>query len=159
MANKSMEFEATLFTGVRGIGNSLFLIYFIYRLLSDARFPDKRFVLEFKKGVYLCFQPTSFKGEFLCTVIQSMENIMPWMKCLLLCDIDGAVSPSCRAKWTLIFSSPNAARYKEILKNAPNCQYAMPTWSEQELLCLNADIHLWYDDFVLFGDSYQRSTH
>jgi len=39
----------------------------------------------------------------------------------------------------------------KILKNAPNGQYTMPTWSELELLCLNADIHLWYDDFVLVG--------
>jgi hypothetical protein len=27
----------------------------------------------------------------------------------------------------------------------------MPTWSELELMFVNADIELWYEDFVLFG--------
>ena len=46
------KFPVTLFTGVPGIGKSLFLLYFIVRFLNDERFVDKRFLLEFQSGEY-----------------------------------------------------------------------------------------------------------
>jgi hypothetical protein len=60
---------ATLFTGVPGIGKSLFLVYFIYRFLHDERFEDKCFAVEFEKGKYELFRPTANleATEFSCT--------------------------------------------------------------------------------------------
>lgn len=142
-------YSATLFTGVPGIGKSLFLVYFIYRFMNDERFEDKRFVLEFTKGEYLCFRPNGTHGEFLCS--NEIPSRMGTRKFLLLCDISDAVEPASRAQWTYIFSSPAPARYKEILKNSPSQEYTLPTWSELELMFVSADIGSWYDDFVLFG--------
>ena len=141
--------SATLFTGVPGIGKSLFLVYFIYRFLHDDRFPNKTFAVEFTKGKYVCFQPTANAEEFSCThqnssYVYSKDN-------LLLCDIAEALEPEMRAKWTFIFSSPSPSRYKEILKNAPRARYILPTWSEQEFVFLNANISVWYENFVRYG--------
>lgn len=150
MVNVSLDFGATLFTGVPGIGKSLFLVYFIYRFLNDERFEDKCFALEFTKGTYVCFQPTGSQGEFWCSD-QNGTSSMLSKRFLLLCDIAAADEPASRAKWTYIFSSPAPVRYKEIIKNYPSQEYTLPTWSELELLFVSADIASWYDDFVLFG--------
>eukprot|EP01033_Poteriospumella_lacustris_P003541 gene3549-2587_t len=140
---------ATLFTGVPGIGTSLFLVYFIYRFLTDESIKDKRFALEFTRGVYVCFEPSGAPGEFWCSSEDGVR--MRPKRFLLLCDIDDAAAPVSRAQWTYIFSSPNPARYKEILKNSPSQRFTLPTWSEAELLFVSADIDSWYEDFVLFG--------
>ena len=141
---------ATLFTGVPGIGKSLFLVYFIYRFLHDARFKDKYFAVEFADTKeYWCFKPTADATEFSCT-LESSKFILP-KPFLLLCDINTATEPASRAKWTFIFSSPNDNRFKEILKAEPNFEYTMPTWSEQELLLAFGDRRQWYDNFILFG--------
>jgi hypothetical protein len=142
-------YSATLFTGVPGIGKSLFLVYFIYRFLTDERFEDKRFALEFTRGEYVCFQPSGAPGEFWCSSEDGIR--MHSKQFLLLCDITEAVEPVSRAKWTFIFSSPAPARYHEILKNSPCQEFTLPTWSELELTFVSADIGNWYDDFVLFG--------
>ncbi|KAJ1407447.1 hypothetical protein B484DRAFT_423651 [Ochromonadaceae sp. CCMP2298] len=142
-------YSATLFTGVPGIGKSLFLVYFIYRFLADERFADKKFALEFTRGEYVCFQPSDAHGEFWCSNEDGIR--MHSKRFLLLCDISDAVEPVSRAKWTYIFSSPAPARYKEILKNSPCQEYTLPTWSELELMFVSGDTGNWYDDFVLFG--------
>jgi hypothetical protein len=112
MLRGSMEYGVTLFTGVPGIGKSLFLVYFIYRFLRDDNFPDKRFAVEFRQGVYVCFKPTADATEFSCT--RQDGSYMQSKNFLLLCDINEAVEPVSRAKWTFIFSSPAPARYKYI---------------------------------------------
>jgi hypothetical protein len=38
---QQIGYSATLFTGVPGIGKSLFLVYFIYRFLTDERFGSR----------------------------------------------------------------------------------------------------------------------
>ncbi len=139
-----------MFTGVPGIGKSLFLIYFIHRYLADDRFPDKRFAVEFKgNNKYFLFEPTSVAGEFDCS-LQDADMIYD-KDFLVLCDIEAPVLPAARAKWLCIFSSPNPDRYKETMKNDPTYQYTMPTWSEKELQCVDGDIARWYDQFVQFG--------
>ena len=141
---------ATLFTGVPGIGKSLFLVYFIFRFLHDDRFKNKYFAVEFADTKeYWCFKPTADATEFSCT-LESSKFILP-KPFLLLCDINTAAEPASRAKWTFIFSSPNDNRFKEILKAEPNFEYTMPTWSEQELLLAFGDRRQWYDKFILFG--------
>jgi hypothetical protein len=142
---------ATLFTGVSGIGKSLFLVYFIYRFLHDDRFEDKCFAVEFDKGNYELFRPMANANatEFSNTKVSS--GSMQHNDLLLLCDISDAVLPAARAKWTFIFSSPNKRRYKEMLKNNPSYKYTMPTWSEEELKFVNSNHSEWYENFVRYG--------
>jgi len=152
MLDASLDYCVTLFTGVPGIGKSLFMVYFISRFLTDERFTDKRFALEFTRGEYLYFRPTGEEGEFWCSIHEGTHRLYD-KDFLLLCDIDETVGPASRAKWTYIFSSPDPARYKEIIKNSPKRAYILPTWSELELMFVSADkpIDSWYDAFVLFG--------
>jgi len=63
----SLGYCVTLFTGVPGIRKSLFMVYLISILLTDERFTDKCFALEFSRGVYVYFQPTGEEGEFWCS--------------------------------------------------------------------------------------------
>eukprot|EP01031_Cornospumella_fuschlensis_P030373 gene30373-36700_t len=150
MVDASRNFGATLFTGVPGIGKSLFLVYFIFRFLSDERFTDKSFTLEFGRGKYVCFLPTGAQGEFWCSKQDGAG--MPSKHFLLLCDLVEVAEPFSRAKWTYIFSSPAPDRYKETLKNSPSQEYTLPTWSELELMFVSgADNGRWYEDFALFG--------
>ena len=67
MVDASLDYCATLFTGVPGIGKSLFMVYFISRFLVDERFTDKSFALEFTAGKYVYFRPTGEDGEFWCS--------------------------------------------------------------------------------------------
>eukprot|EP01033_Poteriospumella_lacustris_P000245 gene245-164_t len=129
-------YGVTLFTGVPGNGKSLFLVYFIYRFLTDERFEDKRFVLEFTSGTYICFQPNGVPGEFWCSFERASH--MRSKEFLLLCDIMELVHPASRAEWTFIFSSPAPARYKEFLKHSPSWEFALPDWSEVELMIVSA---------------------
>jgi hypothetical protein len=69
----------------------------------------------------------------------------------VLSDIKETTEPSGRAKRLIIFSSPNPARYKETMKNQPTITYIMPTWSEEELICVDKSHGSWYEKFVLFG--------
>jgi hypothetical protein len=64
MLSGSSYQSATLFTGVPGIGKSLFLIYLIFRFLDDLRFPEKRFVTDFNRGEYKLFVPTVSVANF-----------------------------------------------------------------------------------------------
>ena len=149
MLSGALERGATLFTGVPGIGKSLFLVYFIYRFLHDDRFLDKEFALELEPGSYTHFLPTAESGVFTCT--ERSTNQLTLKHLLLLCDVAANVPPARRARWTFLFSSPAPNRYKEFLKILPCKMYTMPTWSEQELMFVNSDVESWYDDFVLFG--------
>jgi len=153
MVDASLSGCVTLFTGVPGIGKSLFMLYFISRFLVDERFTDKCFALEFTKGVYEYFRPTGEEGEFWYSTQDERGNNKLSTNFLLLCDIAETVGPQSRAKWTYIFSSPDPARYKEIMKNPPSRVYTLPTWSELELMFVSGDkpVGSWYDDFVLFG--------
>ena len=140
---------ATLFTGIPGIGKSLFLLYFIICFIDDESFPDKRFAIEFCPGEYHYFEPTGTQGEFQCRSVNNDD--LPLHEILLLSDIIEPQLPKNRARWTFIFSSPNPKRYKELLKYEPRYKYTLPTWSVTELLLVNPNIEDWYDSFVLFG--------
>ena len=58
-----------LFQGIPGIGNSIFMIYFILTYSIDNRFLDKRFALEFNRGSYYYFIPTKVNGEYYMSVV------------------------------------------------------------------------------------------
>jgi len=143
------QLPATLFTGVPGIGKSLFMIYFLFMFLHDERFPDKRFVLEFASGEYHYFIPTTEVGVFEYSM--TSQGSCPLHEVPIFSDIKGLSEPRCRGKWLFIFSSPNPLRYKETTKNSPKFRYTLPIWSHSELLFLDHEDKKWIDRFVLFG--------
>lgn len=146
METYEKPFPAALFTGVPGIGKSLFLIYFLFMFLRDDRFPDKRFALEFVSGKYHYFEPNIETGGFY----RSKENAesCPVLEIPIFSDVMDITEPRCRGKWLFIFSSPNLSRCKKI---SPKFRYILPTWSYFELLCIQPDDRQWIDHFILFG--------
>jgi hypothetical protein len=67
------------------MGKSLFLVYFIYRFLSDECFPDKRFALEFDHGEYIVFEPIGSTGKTFKKTTLAAKYVDPDF--LVLCDI------------------------------------------------------------------------
>ena len=150
MVDGKMELGTSLCTGVPGIGKSLFLLYVMYRYLHDTRFPEKQLAVQLKQGEITRLKPTedptkySFKD--LDVKDAKKENF------LLLCDLREKAEPDCRGKrGTFIFSSPNKDRYKETMKCKHSFTFLMPTWSEDELRCVDANAARWYEAYALFG--------
>eukprot|EP01039_Chlorochromonas_danica_P011205 gene11205-12497_t len=146
------QLPATLFTGVPGIGKSLFLIYFLFRFLFDERFSDKRFVLELglMSGEYHYFVPEAEQpGVFECSI--TSHGKCPLLEVPIFSDLKDMAEPRCKGKWLFIFSSPNPLRYKQTMNNSPKFRYTLPTWSYFELLCIESDDEKWIDRFILFG--------
>eukprot|EP01035_Chromulina_nebulosa_P036168 gene36168-48688_t len=110
---------------------------------------DKRFALQFREQTSLLFKPAPGAHVYTCSHrdADSIRN----KNFLVLCDINNPVEPASRAKWLVIFSTPNPARYKECMKNAPTFRYTLPTWSEQELTSCDSRVQLWYDNLVRWG--------
>ena len=155
MMNQKIERPVALFTGVPGIGKSLFLLYFVFRFYNDNRrfyndnpLLDKRFALEFEYQKYKLFTPSDSHGIFR---VQDVTDVCLVSDCLVLSDIKAPVEPGGRTKCLLIFSSPNQSRYKETMKTSPCFTYTMPTWNEDELLCINQFASGWFGNFVTFG--------
>jgi hypothetical protein len=154
-------FAATLFTGVPGIGKSLFLIYFLFRFLCDVRFPDKRFALEFGfvPGEFHYFTPNGSvefphftandSVNFECS--SRTTSTCPVIEIPIFSDLKNLSEPTCRGKWLLIFSSPNPLRYKQTMSNSPKFRFTFPTWKYSELLFVVPDDGNWIDRFILFG--------
>ena len=143
---------AVLFTGVPGIGKSMFLLYFMLRFSCDDRFTDKgSFCVEFEHGKYNCFEPVHDQPNlFEISLLDDALN--PPVGKLVLADIKDNVNPAGRGKWTLIFSSPNPARYKETMKATPHMTCCMPTWDENELQCIATPREVdWQERFTLYG--------
>jgi hypothetical protein len=148
MLNYQEPFPTALFTGVPGIGKSLFLIYFLFMFFLDDRFPSKRFALEFVSGEYHYFEPKMEGGFYLS---RENEDSCPVLEIPIFSDIEGLFEPRSRGKWLFVFSSPNPLRYKEKMKNPPKFRYTLPTWTDLELLFIEPDDKKWIDRFILFG--------
>ena len=126
------------------------MIYFLCRFLHDVRFDDKRFALEFQSGEYIYYTPSASGQGFDC-----YENIhgheFPITDVLVLADILELQGPQKRAKWTLVFTSPDPARYNGFLKMHRTYRLLLPTWSQDELYFVNRNMASWYDRFVVCG--------
>ena len=143
------KFPGFIFTGVPGIGKSIFLIYFLSRYIFDKRFPDKRFACEFKSGHYHYFRPVG-NGKYYCSFDVPVKDF-PLRDILVMSDIVAQEEPGYRSKWSLVFSSPDPRRFKQFKKCHNTYTYTMPTWSEQELEAVESDKSQWYDRFVKCG--------
>ena len=70
-------------------------------------------------------------------------NEIPLHQILLVTDLIEPRLPATPGKWTLIFSSPNPLRYKEIMKYKPRYRYTLPTWSMEEMHMVDPDEKNW----------------
>ena len=145
---EDFELAVGLFTGVPGIGKSWFLIYFIYRYINDEKFSSQPFAVQLSCNNCILFTPNSSSGTYMMEV--KREEVIA-KKILLLTDLKEDQSSIFSGKWSLIFSSPNPIRYKEALKSDLSFRMILPTWSEEELLCVDPDSNKWYDNFVYCG--------
>ncbi len=141
---------AALFTGVPGIGKSIFMIYLLCMYSEDDRFTDKRFAFECHSGSYHYYIPTDVRGKFRC-ISGVCARYCKLDEILLIADISEPRQPMNHAKWSLIFSSPNPLRYKEFMKTSLSITYTMPTWSEDEFLLINTNVEQWHPRFVKCG--------
>ncbi len=101
MLSPNTSAPAMLFTGVPGIGKSMFMIYFLCRFQTDIRFTDKRFAFEIGSGIYHYFnEPTASTSpdrktnlHFVCS--RSVDShVVPLDEILVVADID-ATNISC----------------------------------------------------------------
>ena len=132
-----------------GIGKSTFLVYFLCRYILDDRFSDKRFALEFDRGVYDYFTPTAVKDEYESMECRKKE--FPIMEVLVLSDIAQVTEPDTRGKWLLVFSSPNPLRYSQLMKRLPRFYYVLPAWSYDELISFNQNEESWFPIYEICG--------
>ena len=140
-----------LFTGVPGIGKSIFLIYFLWRYSQDGRFEGKSFAFEVEHGGYYYFQQLKENGEFFCSGKLLDINQIPLDDILLVADLKEHREPSTPGKWTLIFSSPDPVRYKDTMKMANNITYTVPTWNYEELRMVEPDVSKWLSSYNVCG--------
>ena len=151
-----------LFSGVPGIGKSLFSIFCMMNIMLDNTIPLKEFFLEYQQRVYYKFtlaerQVNSIEDanspiKLVANLTINIQNhLIPTSKDLIISDIKEIAEPALTGRWTCIFASPNPARYKQTLKAAHRYTYIMPTWSEQELMHVNDNKDDWYERFVCFG--------
>ena len=138
-----------LFQGIPGIGKSIFMIYFILKYSIDNRFLDKRFALEFNRGVYHYFIPTEVNGEYYMSMVRTER--FPIAEVIVFCDMEQLEEPYEFAKSLFIFSSPNPKRYKNKMKTSHRYTYTLPIWTEDELCIVNPNINIWYDRYEKWG--------
>ena len=147
------EYDApsgAVFTGTPGIGKSIFLIYFLWLFLSDPRFPDKRFAVEFKQDIYFVFEPVNGTSNTF-NMYRVTDDDFPFHEFLLLCDHDDTTSPYRKGKWTFVFSSPNEIRFKEFAKRSNTKTFYMPTWNHDELFYWKPNENEWKESFEKVG--------
>ena len=51
----------------------------------------------------------------------------------------------------MIFSWPNLKRYKQARKIGPFFQFILPTWTEEELCCVDPNKDEWFDRYLKCG--------
>ena len=140
-----------LFTGVPGIGKSIFMIYFLWRFSTDDRFMNKNFAFESKFGLYYYYQQSEKDGEFICSGKRLGRDQIPLNELLLVADLKEMSEPVDPGRWTLIFSSPNPLRYKEAMKMGDSVKYTLPTWSFQELCAVEPNVSKWLPFYEMGG--------
>jgi hypothetical protein len=125
-----------VFTGIPGIGKSMFLIYFLYEYFRDTRFASKRIALELQPGVYDYFlsSPNGTQYYFF-KVASNMERPIEFEDLLILTDLFKVETPVGAGRYHFIFSSPNPDRYEEFKKLYTKAvTYYLPPWEWEELV-------------------------
>ena len=130
-----------MFTGVPGIGKSMFLLYMVKRLLSDERFPDDTVVVQLNTRSYHVLKRTA-SGAIEMSEAERSEIDVDWLADkVLLADLEDRLAVPLHGRLTMIFSSPNPDRYKETMKGGNSHEYHVPVWTKDELRLLP-----WYNN-------------
>jgi hypothetical protein len=113
-----------LVTGVPGIGKSSFSLYFLWRYLRDNRGPV---LCEFNYNTILMIEPNS-------SYLQRADCLVQSLRYPYLVDLNDKVEPEKGVgSFTVVFSSPDPSRYKEMMKIQTSSRYIMPVWTWDEL--------------------------
>jgi hypothetical protein len=127
-----------VFTGIPGIGKSMFLIYFLYEYFRDGRFANKRVAVELKQGAYNYFlsSPNGTQLEYYFFKVESdMHPPIKFEDLLILTDLLEVKLPMMPARHHFVFSSPNPDRYEEFKKLYKLARtYYLPPWEWEELI-------------------------
>ena len=125
----SLGFRRIVVTGVPGIGKSQFMLYFMWRLVqkNEGSFlveKSKRKVRRYSSGKMDRYEnyPLDLPSgvPYLCDI---SEKALPYMDY-----IDWEPS------YTVVFSSPNPERFKELVKLNQSVILVMPPWDAEEIV-------------------------
>jgi hypothetical protein len=138
------------FTGVPGIGKSMFLLYFVSQLVLDSQFKNVSFALEFKAKEFVIFEPIEGpNNESTYKIIRSKEVSED---VLVFSDIVELVPPSYESSKTIAFCSPNPGRLgKQYNQYTYKIKYFVPTWTREELEQLPDVPDDWLDKYKIVG--------
>jgi hypothetical protein len=127
-----------VFTGVPGIGKSMFLIYFLHEYFRDGRFANKRVAVELAQGVYDYFllSPNGTQLEYYSfEVANNRQSPIEFKDLLILTDLLEVKIPMMPGRYHFVFSSPNPDRYEEFKKLYKLARtYYLPPWEWEELI-------------------------
>lgn len=125
-----------LITGTLGIGKSIFLYYILWRLSTSFDLDNKN--SQIWKGKKIFIQSDSHKILYLKenqVIVYSLfdaSKILDYNS-LLLVDMVESQEPLFNPGITIIFASPNPARYKQFIKDVMTAVLYMKVWTKKEL--------------------------
>jgi len=119
--------KAFLVTGTPGIGKSLFKYYFAWRWMQEREYNG--FLWQETSDTIIHFSPK--EG---CSFFDHKKGTdILWLP--LFVDMEEKSNPTLRgALFTVVFSSPNPDRYKELMKKPNSKGFLHPPWSMDEIL-------------------------
>jgi hypothetical protein len=140
-------------TGVPGIGNSVFGLYFVYRFINDPNFQDKRIAFEYARGAYQYAIPGTTAGTYECYSMTMSEFccVLNSRPRIIVSDYGDMQSPANFGDIHFVFSSPNEKRFDDFLDNFGNHIYWMPPWDANELEAVKPNRSDWDEAYRLFG--------
>ena len=115
-------------TGTMGIGKSIYLHYFLRQTNFNNNVARKIYLQRSNNGIY------SFQGDRVVSIGARVAegSVLHDKNCILLVDMVEENEPVLCAGTTIVFSSPNRKRYKQLLKGISR-QFFMNCWTLEEV--------------------------
>ena len=120
-------------TGTPGIGKTIFLHYFLWVLITrqtsiNDQVDRKIYLQRSNRRIY------SFQGDKTVSIDAGVaeDTVLHDKNCILLVDMVDENEPVLCRGTTIIFSSPNPKRYKQ-LANEISCRFILNCWTLEEL--------------------------
>jgi hypothetical protein len=128
-----------VFTGTPGIGKSRFAIYCLWRLSHE---PNTRAILYHHSRQAL--QHYLPNGEVEDVSVDEFNNKQPAMghelQAFYLVDLEDLVPPLDFSGVTMVFASPNPARFRQLLEREGATRFYLPPWRLDEIMQLRASL-------------------
>ena len=131
------EFDRILITGSPGIGKSMFSYYYMWRAITQENVTSFLYQTQVEVDVVRHYSATSVslynsKNIFDCpTGLPFFADIVPPPEPYSYAE--PALKPVRWSAYTIIFSSPDKRRYKELMKDMDSVQYILEPWTEEEI--------------------------